>query len=151
MEAIVAVCRGGSLHGGIRRVVGPRLGVADCRRGGGEASLRLGRVAGHLHVHPLLGHGHVVASVPLRLARQIGGAVADVSVGRHAVDWGLGVSVGERGVVRGLDLGQASVCDGRVGLGELGRLDRSFGLLGSSFGLEERGGVGDSEGLDVGI
>ena len=85
------------LGSGLRMVVSPGLGVGWCSRGGGHASLGLGRIAGD--VHPLLGLSEVVGlglgAVPLILSGSIGGAVANVSGGVDVGGLFLGVAVGE--------------------------------------------------------
>ena len=160
LEAVVG--RGGSLGTSLGVVVSPGLGIgrrSGRRRGGGNAGLGLAGLARDLDVDPLLGGGHLVAGVPLALAGGIRGAVGNVGVaGGSAAGGGaaggglLDVSVCESGGGALLDLGQAGISDGRVGLGlglgldGLGRL----GGLGGGFALGEGSGVGDSNFLDLG-
>lgn len=154
LEAVIG--RGGSLGTSLGVVVSPGLGIgrrSGRRRGGGNARLGFAGLARDLDVDPLLGGGHLVAGVPLALSGGIRGAVGNVGVaGGGAAGRGLlDVPVCESGGGALLDLGQAGISDGRVGLGlglgldGLGRL----GGLGGGFALGEGSGVGDSNLLDL--
>jgi len=154
LEAVVGSSRRGSL-GRLGVVVGPGLGVVGRSRRGGDACLRLARLARDLDVHPLLRRRHLRARVPLALTGSVGGVVGDVrvagsSAAQRRLLGGLSVGQGGRGTI--FNLGQAGVGDGRVGLGLLLGLDRSLGVgrLRSGFGLGGRSGVGDSNLLNLG-
>lgn len=157
LEAVALGSSGSGLGGcsWLRVVVGPGLCVGRRSRGGGQAGLGLGGVAGD--VHPLLGLGEVgggvVLGIPLVLAGGIGGAVGNVGC---AVDVGwrlLGVAVGEWLGRTLIDLREPGVGNGRVGCRSiLGLLCGGLGRLGSlSLGLLEEKSVSGSGSLDLGI
>ena len=137
-------------------VVGPGLGVGRRSRGGVDARLRLAGVARDRHVHPLLRHGHLGADIPLALARCVGGVISNVGVagGPAAQRRLLGVAVGQGNGGTFVNLGQARIGDGGVGLGFLLGFDGSLGVgvgrLRNGLSLRERSAEGDGNLLDLG-
>lgn len=142
LETVVRRSGGGggsgsrSGFGRLRVVVGPGLGGGG-GGGGGRAGLGLAGLARDLDVHPLLGGGQLVARVPLALAGRVGGLVADLGVAGGRTGGGAArgrvrrrrrMAVGQRRGGTLVDLGQAGVGDGRVGLWLLLGLDGGLGL-----------------------
>lgn len=89
----------------------------------------------------------------MTLARGVGCLVGNISVVRGGVARGLiGVTVGQRGSGALVDLGQAGISDGRVGLGLRLGLGSGLGLAGlrDRLGLAKRSSVGDGSLLNLG-
>jgi hypothetical protein len=116
---------------GLWVIIGPRCRVGGGRGSGDDGNDRsiVGRqgLRWWLYLDPLLRSGHVVASVPLVLCSGIRSSVADISIGDCALSGrsSLGrVSIRQSIVSTCVNLGQASVGDGRISLNGLSGLDR---------------------------
>ena len=154
-------------------VVSPRLGVGRGGRGSLKTLLGLSRIA--LDLNPLLGTGHVgsrsrgrARSIPAALGSRVGSAVTSIGLGGSTASSRLlfGVSVGQSNGGTIVNLGEAGVGNGKIGLGLLLGLDTlglsgvgldggslglgglSSGLLGG--GLLEGSSIGDSDLLNLG-
>lgn len=135
---------------GLRVIIGPGCGVrggrcsgGDDRNGGGSIGRQSLRRC--LYLDPFLRSSQVVACIPLVLRGGIRGGVADISIRNCALRNSLvRVSVRQSIVCASIDLSQASVGNGRVGLEGLSGLDGlSLGLgLGLGCRLVEGSRVG---------
>lgn len=120
---------------GLRVIIGPGCGVRGGRCSGGAdrnsgGSIGRQRLSRCLYLDPLLRSSQVVACVPLVLRGGIRSGVADISIRDCALRSSLvRVSVRQSIVCASIDLSQASIGDGWVGLEGLGGLDGlSLGL-----------------------
>lgn len=132
-------CASTYLWRGLWVIISPGCGVSGGRRSSGDdryGGSTVGRegLRWRLYLDPLLGSSQVIACVPLVLCGGIRSSVTDISIWDCAVNSSLvWLSIRQSIVCAGINLGQASVGNGRISLNGFGGLDRlSLGLgLGS--------------------